>query len=151
MKVTVTCEMEIDEDSLRISEEGREEDIQDQIEYAIERVQKGYDRRVAWSIDYHLNEMMPKWLDELKEDKVGVPGFMIDKDAPTDEHGGFSNEVIDEAREHWDVELTKIKNGFLAAKEIEDKWILETPESPEWIAFNEGFDSFKKCYFGLWN
>ena len=70
---------------------------------------------------------------------------------PVDENGDFSNETIEVYRKKWDYELTKIKNGFLAAKEIEDKWILETLESPEWIAFNEGFDSLKKCYFGLWN
>ncbi len=150
MKVQITCEMEIDEDSLSTTEEGRAEDIQYQIEYAIERVQKGYDRRVAWSIDYHLNEMMPKWLDELKEAKGGTPGFMFGKD-DFKENGEIKEGVEKRVKEKWELELDKIKNGFLAAKEIEDKWIQETPESPEWIAFNEGFDSFKKCYFGLWD
>ena len=142
--------MEIDEDCIRLSKESREEDIQDQIKWAVQRVQNGSDERISWSIDYYLNENMPKWLTALKpvEGKIqGIPVAMY----PECNGTKYSNEDDLNARNKWSEILDIIIAGFEAAKQIEDKWVQESEDNELWKAFNFGMDNFKKYYFCLWD
>lgn len=151
--VNVNCVLEIDEASISSSPEGKESDIQDQIKYAIQRVQNGYDERVSWSIDYYLNDNMPKWLTALKpvEGKIqGIPMVMYE-----DINGIILNENSDEddlkAKNKWSETLDTIISGFEAAKEIEENWVQESEDNELWKKFNLGMDTFKKYYFNLWD
>lgn len=146
--VEINCELEIDEDSLRLSPESREEDIQSEIKWATQRVQDGFDERVAWSIDYYLNENMPKWLTSLC--KHGTPSSMFTKEE-LEEAGGISNESHEKAHARWNEQIQIMIAGFEAAKEIEDKWITESEDNEHWKAFHLGMDTFKKHYFSLWD
>jgi hypothetical protein len=154
IKVQVTCEMEIDEDSLRITPETREEDIQSEISWAIQRVQNGFDERVSWSIDYYLNENMPKWLSALKPVKgkpQGVPMVMYDEEYLSKVDGDLDPIEELKAKNKWNKTLDTMIEGFEAAKEIEEHWIQESPDNELWQKFNLGMDNFKKYYFCLWD
>ena len=146
--VKVNCAMEIDEDSLRLSPESRKEDIQDEIKWAIQRVQRGFDERVSWSIDYYLNENMPKWLSSLS--KQGTPTVMFTNEELSSSDG-ISKEADLAAHTRWEKIVQSMIDGFEAAKEIEDHWVQETPDNPLWQKFNLGMDNFKKYYFCLWD
>ena len=146
--VNINCAMEIDEDSLRLSPESREEDIQDEIKWAIQRVQNGYDERVSWSIDYYLNENMPKWLSSLS--KQGTPTSMFTNEQLMNPEG-ISKEEDAIAHSKWEEIVQTMIDGFNAAKEIEEHWIQENPDNDMWKKFNIGMDNFKKYYFSLWD
>jgi hypothetical protein len=48
-----------------------------QIHWAWQRVFRGWDDRVIWSIDVHLCEIIPVWIRELKNQKQGIPGRLF--------------------------------------------------------------------------
>lgn len=148
--VNVNCSMEIDEDSLRLSPESREEDIQNEIEYAIQRVQNGFDERVSWSIDYYLNENMPKWLSSLSKQGTRTPSLMFTNEELLNPDG-ISEEVDLAAHSRWEGIVQSIIDGFEAAKKIEDHWVQESSDNELWQKFNLGMDNFKKYYFCLWD
>ena len=147
--VNINTSMEIDEDSLRLSPEHREEDIQDQIKWAIQRVQNGSDERVSWSIDYYLNENMPTWLENLKTNK-GTPGKLFTDDEMNNPEG-ISDEASERAYKEWISILDAMIAGFKSAKEIEENWIPKTEDNELWKSYNKGMDLFKEYYFSLWD
>lgn len=152
INVSVQTFLEIDEDSISSDPDQSLEDIKDQIKWAVQRVQQGYDERVAWSIDYYLNDMMPKWLTELKpvEGKIqGIPMSMYSEEELNSNE--ISKEADERAKAKWSNELDTIIQGFIAAKEIEENWIKESKDNEKWQAFNKGFDALKRNYFSLWD
>jgi len=72
------------------------------IKWAWQRLTRGWDDRVIWSIDYYLSEMMPAWLRRLKRVQHGYPCQFEGKP------------------EKWDEVLDTIIDGFEAAKQIND-------------------------------
>jgi hypothetical protein len=151
IKVNINTVLEIDEDSIRSSDPEREEDIQDEIKWAIQRVQQGYDERVSWSIDYYLNEMMPKWVGALKEAKQGIPISMFKVE---DLWQNISKEDEDKARNKWDKELSLIIKGFEAGKKLSDgDYDYKDHKKHEELQeiFDAGMESLKRNYFSLWD
>lgn len=71
------------------------EDVNRNIKWSSQRVIRGWDDRVVWSIDIYLGKNIPVWLRQLKEDKAGVP--------------------IGETEESWDQKLDIMIEGFEAA------------------------------------
>lgn len=149
IKVRIECDLEIDEDSIRQSPENHNEDIQDQIKWAIQRVQNGSDERVSWSIDYYLNENMPTWLENLKTNK-GTPGKLFTDDEMNNPEG-ISDEASERAYKEWISILDAMIAGFKSAKEIEENWIPKTEDNELWKSYNKGMDLFKEYYFSLWD
>jgi hypothetical protein len=148
IKVEVCCVLDIDEDSISSLPEQRELDIQDEIKYAIQRVQLGSDERVSWSIDYYLNENMPKWLSKLKD--AGTPLNVFTEEELSDPEG-VSDEVSNVAHSRWEKILETMIAGFEAADKLEDGHGSEEDNKELWEAFNLGMDNFKKYYFCLWD
>ncbi|MFZ2992495.1 MAG: hypothetical protein WA061_02155 [Microgenomates group bacterium] len=153
MKVKIECELKINEKELSKDKKERERDIKSQIKWAKQRVQRGYDERISWSIDWYLNRMMPKWLKELRpvEGKTqGTPmEFFTDEECSTSD--GISKEAEVRARDAWKKEIDIMISGFEAAQRLNDSWKPESEDSEDWKLFNAGFDSFKKYYFCLWD
>lgn len=112
-----------------------------EIKYAYQRVFRGWDDRVVWSISTHLNENMPLWLEELKQSK-GTPCFFYSNVE------NASKEEDELARNKWLFELDKMILGFVSAKKMENTWT-ENPELEK--NFKEGMESFTKYYFNLWD
>lgn len=91
------------------------------IKYAYQRVVRGWDDRVVWSVDYWLDDKMPAILRKLKEDMHGTPTSMFPEGPEYVDETGNPNEAackIAEAR--WDEALDKMAAGFEASWRIND-------------------------------
>lgn len=82
------------------------------LKWAWQRLTRGWDDRVIWSIHSYLARMTPIWLRELKARKRGIPISMFDD--PND----ASDASIEAAAKRWDEILDDMIAGFEAAKQI---------------------------------
>jgi hypothetical protein len=85
------------------------------IKHAWQRVFRGWDDTVIWSIDYYLAEKIPLWIRRLKEDKEGVPNMMFKEgDEIVHEDGRVfpSDKSMERAEKEYDDILDKIAYGF---------------------------------------
>jgi hypothetical protein len=120
-----------------------------QIRWFLQRGFRGYDDRVAWSVDFYLAEMIPKWIADLRLKKQGFPIEMFDGLKP-DENYCYSEEDENFANNKWDDILGQIIIGFESYSKISE---LEhdSKEYKESIQkFENGFDLFKKYFSNLW-
>jgi len=101
------------------------------LKWAWQRVYRGWDDTVVWSIDYYLAQYMPIWLRKLKEDKKGIP--------------------IGMSEEEWDIVLYKITTGFEVAYKIIEMDYDEHGQEIAYKKFEEGMDLFKEYFFSLWD
>ena len=92
-------------------------DLTNPIRWAWQRLTRGWDDRVIWSIDYYLAEMMPVWLRKLAKDKQGIPASMYG--SPINWFESNSDED-DAAEQRWNGILHEMIEGFEAAKRIID-------------------------------
>ena len=118
------------------------EAIPREIKWAWQRVFRGWDDRVVWSIDIYLNKNMPLWLDKLKKTKQGVPVVMF-----PDDYSGNDVVIEKEDKEKWDRELDKMIMGFKANDNL---CFVKCSESDEAL-WKEGIESFVKYYNNLWD
>ena len=88
-------------------------EIKYNIKWAWQRIFRGWDDRVCWSIDGYLFKMMPQWLRQLKETKHGIPFcFFEEIGAKYDNHGGYSDEDMKNAEAHFNKILDQMIEGF---------------------------------------
>lgn len=99
-----------------------------ELQYAWQRIFRGWDDRVIWSIDWYLAEVMPVWIRRLKETKIGYPMGMEE--------------------DEWDKILDGIIEGFEAAYRIMD---LTDEKGKDLDKFHSGMDLFKEYFFNLWD
>jgi len=112
-------------------------DLLRNLKWAAQRVFRGYDDTVIWSIDWYLCMYMPIWLRTLKEKKVGYPSSFY-------ENGG---------EEAWDKVLDEMIAGFEAGfKYADSPFELNNDEikavKEQW---SKGMDLFKEHFFSLWD
>ena len=120
----------------------------DEIKYAWQRVFRGWDDRVIWSVDIYLTEKVPLWLKELQDCKIGVPIRFFENPEKIE----YSNEEHKIARDKWNKELQVMIDGFSASKKIHDlEWNTKEEEEELYITFEKGMQSFTKNYFSLWD
>jgi len=120
----------------------------DEIKYALQRVFRGWDDRVIWSIDTHLTEVIPVWLEKLQESKIGVPIGFFENPEKTQ----YSEKEHDVARNNWNKELQIMIDGFMASKKIQEcDWNTKEEEKELVETFEKGMKSFTRNYFSLWD
>jgi len=130
-------------------------DLSRQIKWAWQRVFRGWDDRVSWSIDCYLDDYLPLWIERLIKYKKGIPVSMF-KDEDYVE-GSPNYEIKDESlairKKEFDAILQKIADGFRLHKKIIDlEFEYDTPEDKEAREkFNTAFDLFKEHYESLWD
>lgn len=117
-----------------------------QIKWFFQRGFRGWDDRVAWSIDYHIAKMLPLWLEELRRNKQGIP-FEMFNGLPYEDEVNYthSEESWKIATERWNKILDEMIVGFNAYK---DNNILEGEEREK---FNKGMELFVKHFENLWD
>ena len=123
-----------------------------QIEWGWQRISRGYDDRVIWSIDYHLAVVIPQWLRTLKIKQHGIPMSMFEGlEEERFENGviGYSDENMKIASDKWGKILDEIADGFEEYNKIDDLPYNEREKAFE--KFNNVFDLFKKYYADLWD
>lgn len=118
--------------------------IYNETKWACQRVFRGWDDRISWSIDYYLAENMPLWLLEIKK------------------YGGYPSSL--ESKEEWDAILDKIIEGFRTHKRYADADIEIMGEDDSILPFeeivsridavlkvrDEGLELFIKYFDHLW-
>lgn len=120
-----------------------------EVRYAWDRVFKGYDCRVAWSIDHYLNKMIPLWVEEIRE-YSGIP-MQIFRSDDYDEKGYVKKEAEERAKKEWNEILNKIIAGFQANQKMMDIMIKTKEEYKEQEKiWQEGMQLFIKYYNSLW-
>lgn len=121
-----------------------------EIKWTCQRVFRGWDDRVVWSIDYYLANMIPQWLNQLIEKKQGIPMTVL-ANYPMDENYNTTPEDFDLAQKQWDAIVKTIIVGFESYKQMNDL----NPDSEEYkkrsFLFNVGFNNFKKHFVSLWD
>jgi hypothetical protein len=129
--------------------------IRNEIKWAWQRVFRGYDNRIIWSLDYYLSEMLPIWLRELKQEKAGIPTVCFEEDDWDNDKCEYKKGAIERACNKWDDILDGMIEGFEAHKKAEDdctSWKIGTPEYEEYRKkFNKGMDLFKEYFNCLWD
>ena len=127
-----------------------------EIKWAWQRIWRGWDDRVVWSIDYHLDEMLPVWLEQLIKVKQGVPMMMFhDEDMITEGkyRGGIKDEAMKLRSKEYDAILQKIADGFRMHRKLGDlEFKYDSPEEKAAEAqFDEAFDLFHRFYETFWD
>ena len=112
-------------------------DVKNEIKWAYQRVFRGWDDRVIWSIDYHLAANIPLWLEELKKDQ-SCPTSIAPEGVDV---SSFAEEDWDTRKEEWTRIIDSMIDGFRAAEDIINKTL------PSWDIF---YDEYEKRY-GCWD
>jgi hypothetical protein len=126
--------------------------IANEIKWAWQRVFRGFDDRVAWSIDYHLAKTIPQYVKLLKENKIGIPMSVL-SDFPHDENYNCSDKDWKLAQEKWNKILEDIAEGFEAYIGLDDLWGEEHQEERKLKEdkFNKAFELLKENFSDLWD
>jgi len=118
-----------------------------QVKWAWQRVFRGWDDRVIWSIDGHISKLLPIWLRELKIQRHGVPSMMFKEEDYIDENYNVTDETMKIRGKEYDEILEKIAKGLDIYHE--DNWFTE--DSDDYKIFSDSFDLLKKYFGTLWD
>jgi hypothetical protein len=110
-----------------------------ELKWAWQRVYRGWDDRVLWSIHDHLIDHLPIWLTWLRDNGAGFPADMTEQ--------------------QWNEELSRMIAGFEAARKLDDLDWMDIQGKDEQAAeqqrlsevFNNGMKSFTEYFFSLWD
>ena len=135
-----------------------------------QRARYGYSYRDCWSIDYHLSEIIPKMIRDMKKNLNGCPGDIADN-----WNGGETDDDMKMAMYEWETVLDKIANAFELENEIinhtlfdcrnkkeekrmkklmEDKDTFEgcrIMTTEEKVLRDKGWKLFRKYFYSLWD
>lgn len=117
------------------------EDLLLNLKWAYQRVYRGWDDRVIWSIDYYLSYMLPIWLQKLKGDKRGIPVEFFNENMDNEE----------EAEALWNSELDKMICGFKVSFDMLDGIYNVKEREKLMVVYEKGMESFSKHFFSLWD
>jgi hypothetical protein len=89
--------------------------------YAWQRVTRGWDDRILWSVDYWLSDKMPKILKHFKENLHSTPCWCFEG-LPTepDNEYNHTDEAYKVAEKRWDEILDRMIEGWEASARILD-------------------------------
>jgi hypothetical protein len=129
--------------------------IKKEIKWAWQRVFRGWDDRIVWSVDGYLSKMLPIWLTKLKEDMQGTPLTCFEEGDWNEETCKYSDEAVERASKKWNGILDEMIEGFKAYKQAEDdgtNWKIGTPEYDEFLRkYYRAMDLLKNHFGSLWD
>ncbi len=123
----------------------------DEIKWTWQRVFRGWDDRVIWSVDWYLAEKIPFWVRRLKK-TAGIPCEMFDE-LPYENENLFTyskeSEII--AKNKWEQILENIAIGFESYIALCDR--IERDDCYQELTekYERGFDLFREYFGNLWN
>lgn len=127
------------------------EEIYYVVKWGFQRMFRGWDDRVIWSIAWHLAENMPKWLAKLKKYKHGVPMVCYRDEDYNKETGAFTEGAGERAEKCYNDILDKISLGFQAYITL-DTTLYDSPEYKKLLKQKkEGLALFIKYFDDLWD
>jgi hypothetical protein len=122
------------------------------IRWAWQRVFRGWDDRVIWSIDYYLAEKLPEWLKMLAEKKHGVPmSLFTDEDFDEVKNWEVKEDRLKIRQLEWLLILKEMIGGFYAYTILTEK--ISTDPEYEILKkkFERAFDLFREHFSSLWD
>lgn len=126
------------------------EHVRLEIKWAWQRVFRGWDDRVVWSIDCHLAKNIPHWINSLKNDKCGIP-VSIYEEGDFDENWSTSKESDERAKKKYDLILDQISEGFESYLEMDDFHPGSDGYKKLEAKFDLGFKLFHQYFNTLWD
>lgn len=144
MKMRIEVEIDIDDTKLSSNEKHNKEYINEQIKFAKQRAQRGWDDNSHYSVPSWLGTIMPEILREIKQKKIGFPISFLPQYCDN-----ITEEIRKECKEKWNKELDKIIAGFEAGFEVDQYLLRQNTE--EYKTSLEGMELFVKYYFNLWD
>jgi len=115
------------------------------IKWAFQRMFRGWDDTVVFSLDNYLAKMIPVWIRGIKKYKDGIPMSMFDKDI---EMGKETEEDMIKACEKYDKILDDIAEGFEAWTKY-DGWFFEENHDDE-AKFHKAMNLFMLHFGTFW-
>lgn len=126
-------------------------EICSRIKWTWQRVFRGWDDRVIWSIDYYLAEKIPLWISVLKERKHGTAScFFEDSDL---ENENISDEAFEKAEIKQNETYDKIIDGFneyIKLQNLDYEYNSEEYHEASKIR-DEGMELFIQYFGTLWD
>lgn len=122
-------------------------DIRDNLRWASQRVFRGWDDRVSWSIDGHLCDLLPQWLRQTKNNLHGFPMSLVRDSDWIDNDYNLSEEAAYERELEWKDILETIALGFEAGARIVD----HSEKDDDRKIFDKGMHLLHKHFFDLWD
>jgi len=141
------------------------------LKHYYQRARYGYSHRDVWDIHYHLADIIPKMIRDMKKNLNGCPSDIADKWGEEDKN----DDDMKMAMYEWETVLDRIANAFELEYEILDhtlfdcrnkkeekkmKKLMEDKDSFEGCrimskeekeARNEGWKLFRKYFYSLWD
>ena len=146
-------------------------DLYRELKWFIQRGKRGWSDRDGWSIDWHLSEILPAMLKNLKEYHYGVCGGLVKeqedllkKNNPNMSQRDIEDKAVDLADDVFNSYLDEMIWTFEFAMKISNSEINMPFEGYEKLRgdknwrfatkreirrFNKGFNLFKKYFFNL--
>ena len=122
-----------------------------EIKWASQRVFRGYDDRVIWSIDWYIANNLPKWLLKLKKNKIGVPTSMFEEEYYSKSYDDLDDVHMQQAHDKFDAILDQIIKGFQDYEKM-NQVRYDSPKYKELKeSFDNGFDLFREYFSNLWD
>lgn len=128
-------------------------DAMRQIKWAYQRVFRGWDDKVCWSIDYWLDSIMPDILLQYKQTNHGTSMFCYEDDT---DFSDMSDEESERAIKKWNYIIDQMIAGFMASRQSDDiEFINKEQYDKEWKRLEnlrkKGMKLFVEHYHDLWD
>lgn len=120
-----------------------------EVEWAWQRVFRGWDDRVVWSIDYYLATNIPSWMRALKN-SAGTPVDMF-AEFDYDENYNYSKEDTAKAEQKWNSILEQVASGFESYIELQNYYKEDVYQKELISKYETGFDLFRKHFGNFWD
>lgn len=121
-----------------------------EIKYAWQRVFRGWDDTVPWSVDHYLAKNIPLWLKKIKTNKCGTPMMMFKDTDFSGENYEIPEDIAEIRRKEYEDILDKVILGFESY--IENENCYDVKKNEELMEkFNEGMELFVKYYSTFWD
>ena len=104
------------------------------IKWTWQRIVRGWDDRVVWSIDHYLFKMMPQWLRQLRKVKRGIPMWCFDAVGANwnDKDYSYSDDEHELAEKYFDTILEMMAVGFESGLRIIESDLDAYDEFEQW-------------------
>ena len=121
------------------------------LKWGWQRLFRGWDDRVIWSIDYHLAKNIPVWMRELKLRSHSIPARISVPEDYVDENYNTSDETFQIRINQWNKILEDIAKGFDSYLEIEDLPYDSDEIREKRDDFEKGFDLLREWFGDFWD
>jgi hypothetical protein len=126
------------------------ENIIDEIKYAWQRIFRGWDDKVIWSISSYLGEMIPIWVKKLQKESIGIPMDFYDEEDWNKETSEFKDGADERALIKYHLVLNQIITGFESYLKMEEVEYNSFEYKQLQEMYQTGFMQFQKYFDTLW-